>query len=140
MKRVRAAGKAAGKRQPTAAKPTDPPAATTGSRAAEGSFPIVGIGASAGGLAALGEFFTPAPLDIGAAFVVVSHQPLGHVSLLPDLLQKHTRMPVVEATDGMRLAANHVYLSTPGRTLALLQGVLHVMDYDSDGRVPLPID
>ena len=39
-------------------------------------------------------------------------------------------MPVVEATDGMRLAPNHVYLSTPGRNLALLQGVLHVMDYE----------
>jgi two-component system, chemotaxis family, CheB/CheR fusion protein len=49
-------------------------------------------------------------------------------------------MPVVEATDGMRLAPNHVYLSTPGRTLAMLQGVLHVMDHESDGRVALPID
>ncbi len=62
------------------------------------------------------------------------------MNLLPDLLQKHTGMPVVEATDGMRLAPNHVYLSTPGRTLAMLQGVLHVMDHDSDGRVALPID
>jgi len=76
---VRAARKPAGERRPTASKRTDPPAAKAAFRAAEGSFPIVGIGASAGGLAALGEFFAPAPPDIGAAFVVVSHQPSGHV-------------------------------------------------------------
>jgi two-component system CheB/CheR fusion protein len=62
------------------------------------------------------------------------------VNLLPDLLQKHTGMPVVEATDGMRLQPNHVYLSAPGRTLAMLQGALHVMDHASDGRAALPID
>jgi two-component system CheB/CheR fusion protein len=140
LKRVRAKRKPIAPRQPAARGRTDPPAAKVGFRGADGSFPIVGIGASAGGLAALGEFFAPAPLDIGVAFVVVSHQPSGHVSLLPDLLRKHTAMPVVEATDGMRVAPNHVYLSTPGRTLAMLQGVLHVMDPDSDGRVALPID
>jgi len=140
LKRVRATRKPAGERQPRAPRRTGPPAATVGSRPADGSFPIVGIGASAGGLAALGEFFSPAPPDVGAAFVVVSHQPPGHVNLLPDLLQKHTAMPVVEATDGIRLAPDHVYLSTPGRTLAVLQGVLHVMDHESDGRVVLPID
>ena len=139
-KRVRATRKPAGERRPTAPKRTTPPAAKVGPRPADGSFPIVGIGASAGGLAALGDFFAPAPLDVGAAFVVVSHQPSGHVNLLPDLLQKHTAMPVVEAIDGMRLAPNHVYLSTPGRTLAMLRGVLHVMDHESDGRVALPID
>jgi two-component system CheB/CheR fusion protein len=140
LKRVRAKRKPTAQRQPAAPGRTDPPAAKVGFRAANGSFSIVGIGASAGGLAALGEFFVPAPPDIGVAFVVVSHQPSGHVSLLPDLLQKHTAMPVVEATDGMRVAPNHVYLSAPGRTLAMLQGALHVMDPDSDGRVALPID
>jgi two-component system, chemotaxis family, CheB/CheR fusion protein len=140
VKRVRAKRKPTAQRQPAAPARTVPAAAKVGSRAADGSFPIVGIGASAGGLAALGEFFAPAPPDIGVAFVVVSHQPSGHVSLLPDLLQKHTAMPVVEATDGMRVAPNHVYLSTPGRTLAMLQGALHVMDPDPDGRVTLSID
>jgi hypothetical protein len=77
---------------------------------------------------------------MGVAFVVVSHQPSGHVSLLPDLLQKHTALPVVEATDGMRVAPNHVYLSAPGRSLAMLQGALHVMEPHSDGRAALPID
>src|SRR3984893_14860255 len=140
LKRVRATRKPTAERQPAVPGRTDSPATKVGSRAADGRFPIVGIGASAGGLAALGEFFAPAPLDIDVAFVVVSHQPSGHVSLLPDLLQKHTKMPIVEATDGMRVAPNHVYLSAPGRTLAMLQGVLHVMDPDSDGRVALPID
>ena len=140
LKQVRAKRKPTGPRQPAAPRWTDLPAAKVGRRGADGSFPIAGIGASAGGLAALGEFFAPAPPDTGVAFVVVSHQPSGHVSLLPDLLQKHTAMPVVEATDGMRVAPNHVYLSMPGRTLAMLQGVLHVMPPDVDGRVPLPID
>src|SRR3984893_1469682 len=140
LKRVRATRKPTAERQPAVPGRTDSPATKVGSRAADGRFPIVGIGASAGGLAALGEFLAPAPLDIDVAFVVVSHQPSGHVSLLPDLLQKHTNMPIGEATDGMRVAPNHVYLSALGRPLAMLQGVLHVMDPDSDGRVALPID
>jgi len=140
LKRVRAKRKSTAQRQPAAPRRIDPPAAKVGFRAVDGSFPIVGIGSSAGGLTALGEFFAAAPPDMGVAFVVVSHQPSGHVSLLPDLLQKYTAMPVVETTDGMRVAPNHVYLSTPGRTLAVLNGVLHVMDPHPDGRVALPID
>ena len=139
LKRVRTKRTPTASRQPTQGR-TGPRAANVGPRATGGSFPIVGIGSSAGGLAALGEFFVPASLDMGVAFVVVSHQPSGHVSLLPDLLQKHTTLPVVEATDGMRVAPNHVYLSAPGRSLAMLQGALHVMDPHSDGRVALPID
>src|SRR3984893_3699840 len=140
LKRVRPKREPTAPRRRVAPGQTDPPAAKGGSRAADGRFPIVGIGASAGGLAALSEFFTSVPRGIGVAFVVVSHQPSGHVSLLPELLQKHTAPPNGAAPDGMRPAPNHVYLSTPGRTLAMLQGVLHVMAPDADGRVALPID
>src|SRR5215470_9631393 len=69
-------------------------------------FPVVGIGASAGGLEALEEFFDSMPADPGMAFVVVTHQHPGHTSMLPELLRRKTEMPVVEAAEGMRLAPN----------------------------------
>ena len=63
-------------------------------------FPIVGIGASAGGLEALEAFFRHMLSDSGMAFVVVTHQPPQHVSLLPDLLGRCTTMPVRKASEG----------------------------------------
>jgi chemotaxis response regulator CheB len=75
------------------------------------SFPIVGLGASAGGLEALETFFSRMPSDCGIAFVVVTHLHPGHVSLLPELLSKCTRMPVRVAGDGMAVEPNAVYKS-----------------------------
>jgi two-component system, chemotaxis family, CheB/CheR fusion protein len=103
-------------------------------------FLIVGIGASAGGLEAMEEFFRHTPPSSGMAFVVVSHQHAGHVSLLPSLLSKCTEMPVVEATDGMEVEINCVYLAPGGTNLAILHGTLHLMEPPSQERVPLPID
>jgi len=103
-------------------------------------FLIVGIGASAGGLEAMEEFFRHMPPASGMAFVVVSHQHAGHVSLLPSLLSKCTAMPVVEAKDGMAVEANGVYLAPGGTNLAILHGILHLMDPPPQDRVPLPID
>ena len=74
-------------------------ATTTG----ESGFPVVGIGASAGGLEALRELFSNMPADTGMAFVVVTHQHLDHTSLLPELLGKETEMSVIEAADGTKL-------------------------------------
>ena len=85
-------------------------------------FLIVGIGASAGGLEAMEEFFHHMPPSNGMAFVVVSHQHAGHVSLLPSLLSRCTAMSVVEATDGMEMEANRVYLAPGGTNLAILRG------------------
>jgi two-component system CheB/CheR fusion protein len=101
---------------------------------------IVGIGASAGGLEAMEEFFHHMPPSNGMAFVVVSHQHAGHVSLLPSLLSRCTVMSVVQATDGMEVEANHVYLAPGGTNLAILHGTLHLMEPASQARVPLPID
>ena len=103
-------------------------------------FLIVGIGASAGGLEAMEEFFHHMPPSSGMAFVVVSHQHAGHVSLLPNLLSKCTAMSVVETEDGMRVEPNRVYLAPGGTHLAILHGTLHLMEPDSQERVPLPID
>ena len=103
-------------------------------------FLIVGIGASAGGLEALEEFFRNMPPNCGMAFVVISHQHAGHVSLLPSLLSRCTAMLVVEATDGMEVEANHVCLAPGGISLAIIHGTLHFMEPALQERVPLPID
>ena len=114
---------------PTTELPTEPP-----------GFLIVGIGASAGGLEAMEEFFRHMSSSSGMAFVVVTHQHAGHVSLLPSLLSKCTAMPVVEVTDGMKMEANRVYMAPGGINLAILHGTLHIMEPVSQERVPLPID
>ena len=103
-------------------------------------FLIVGIGASAGGLEAMEAFFRHMPPGSEMAFVVVSHQHAGHVSLLPSLLSKCTAMPVLEAKDGMVVEANGVYMAPGGINLAILHGILHFMDAPTKERVPLPID
>jgi two-component system, chemotaxis family, CheB/CheR fusion protein len=102
-------------------------------------FPIVAIGSSAGGLEALEEFFCHLPPSPGAAFVVLTHQSLNQVSLLPQLLRRWTPLPVVEATDRLRVGPNTVYLPPPGTRLSLFHMVLHLMG--TDGQRPVsPID
>ena len=104
------------------------------------AFPIVGLGASAGGLEALEEFFKQMPPDCGMAFVVVTHQHPGHISLLPELLRKCAAMPVVEASDNLRVKPNCVYMALPEGYLAMLHGKLHLMDCPDSSAVRLPID
>ncbi len=83
------------------------------------AFPIVGLGASAGGLEALEEFFEHMPADSGMAFVVVMHQAAKHVSLLPELLAKHTKMHVAPIHDRMTVQQDHVYVVPPGKNVDL---------------------
>jgi two-component system CheB/CheR fusion protein len=129
------------KRQPVKASlPPATPAPSPDLPVTSPGFLIVGIGASAGGLEAMEEFFHHVPPSSGMAFVVVSHQHAGHVSLLPSLLSKCTAMPVVEAADGMKVESNRVYLAPGGTNMAILHGVLHLMEPESQERVPLPID
>ena len=116
-------------RSTSAALPPEPPGC-----------PIVGIGASAGGLEALEAFFQHMPPSSGMAFLVISHQHPGHLSLLPSLLSKCTAMPVAEAVDGMKVESDRVYLAPGGTNLAILHGVLHLMEPPAQDRVPLPID
>lgn len=80
---------------------------------------IVGIGASAGGLNAFRAFFSAMPADSGMAFVLVQHLSPDHPSMLAEILGKATAMPVVEAEDGMAVAADRVYVIPPDATLAL---------------------
>ncbi len=86
------------------------------------SFPVVGIGASAGGVQALELFFDTAPPDSGMAFVVVTHLPAGRKSLLGEILARHTQMPVRDAREGVAVAPNHVYVGPPGVILTMEDG------------------
>jgi two-component system CheB/CheR fusion protein len=80
---------------------------------------VVGIGASAGGLEAVRAFFAIMPADSGMAFVLVQHLSPQHESLLVELLRASTAMPVAEASDGLKLAANKVYVIPPNATLRI---------------------
>ena len=77
---------------------------------------VVGIGASAGGLAAFKSFFDNMPADTGMAFVLVQHLDPNHPSILTELIQPHTAMPVEIARDYVRVAANHVFIIPPNAT------------------------
>ncbi len=88
--------------------------------------PIVGIGASAGGLEAFEQFFRYMPPDNGMAFVLIPHLDPGHASMLTEILQRITTMPVVETQDQMTIMPNHVYVIPPNRDMTIFHGTLHV--------------
>src|SRR5688572_18921141 len=85
---------------------------------------VVGIGASAGGLEAINDFFDNTPADTGFAFVLVQHLSPDYKSLMPELLSKHTEMQVVEAENGMSLAKNCVYILPSKKFITVENGTL----------------
>ena len=89
-------------------------------------FPVVALGASAGGLDAFKRFFDALPANSGMAFVLIQHLDPKHQSLMVDLLTGHTPMKVLQATDGMRVKRDHVYLIPPGVYLAIRDGILRL--------------
>ncbi len=102
--------------------------------------PIVGIGASAGGLEAFEGFFRVCPPDTGMAFVLVPHLDPGHESLLTEILQRSTSMPVIEVVDQASVVANHVYIIPPNREMGILQGVLQLSMPEQARGQRMPID
>ncbi|WP_263572365.1 CheR family methyltransferase [Roseateles oligotrophus] len=105
---------------------------------------VVGLGASAGGLAAFQAFFSAMPAEAkGAdqiAFVLVQHLATEHKSLLPELIGRCTRMPVFEAADGMAVSGGCVYTCPPGHAIALLNGQLHLSEVGLPHGQSMPID
>jgi two-component system CheB/CheR fusion protein len=102
--------------------------------------PIVGIGASAGGLEAFEKFFRACPAHTGMAFVLVPHLDPDHPSLLAEILQRITAMPVLDASDRMVVLADHVYIIPPNREMSIRNGVL-LLSVPSQARGQrLPID
>jgi two-component system CheB/CheR fusion protein len=82
-------------------------------------FPIVGVGASAGGVEALESLFRAMPADPGMAFVVVTHLPPNRESLLPEILSRDTRMPVLNVQDDQAVQPNYIYVAPPGAALRI---------------------
>lgn len=104
--------------------------------------PVVGIGASAGGLKALETFFSAMPPDSepGMAFVLVQHLDPDHKSILTQLIQRFTRMQVFEVEDGMKVEPNCAYIIPPNRDMALMDGTLQLMEPSAPRGHRLPID
>ena len=103
-------------------------------------FPIVGMGASAGGLEAFEQFFHHVLPNSGMAFVLVSHLDPSHESILTEILQRSTPMPVVEVHDQMQVEANHVYVIPPNRDMAIFHGVLQLSVPEQPRGQRMPID
>jgi two-component system CheB/CheR fusion protein len=104
------------------------------------SLPIVGIGASAGGVEALEQFFKSLPAGNGMAFVVLTHLPPDRESLLSEILGRAARMPVVEARDGEKVEAEHVYVLPPSAILTIREGHLQLRRTGPTDRERAPID
>jgi len=104
------------------------------------ALPIVGIGASAGGLEALEEFLKHTSPGSGMAYVIVQHLDPTHKGAMVELLQRITTMPVVQVTDRVRVEANTVYVIPPNKDMSLLHGVLHLLPQTSPRGLNLPID
>ncbi len=105
-------------------------------------FPIVGIGASAGGLAAFDNLFSAMPdiIGPGMAFVLVQHLDPNHKSILTDLVGRYTHMPVYEVTDGMVVQPNCVYVIPPKYDMVLKSGTLQLQEPVEPRGHHLPID
>ena len=104
------------------------------------AFPVVAIGASAGGLEAYTEFFRALPPDLGMAFVLVQHLDPSHHSLLADLISKTTRMPVDEVRSGMRIRPNWIYVIPPNAFMAISDGVFTLAPRSKEGGQHLTVN
>jgi two-component system CheB/CheR fusion protein len=125
-------------------KRTTAQTATPGGAAAPelSAFPIVGIGASAGGLAAYEAFFSGMPADTepGMAFVLVQHLDPNHKSLLSEIIRRYTRMQVFEVEDGMPIQINCVYIIPPNRDMACGNAMLQLLEPSAPRGQRLPIN
>lgn len=128
------------KKKSSAEQKTEAPKKKKSSSSA--GFPIVGIGASAGGLAAFEAFFAGMPDNgnPGMAFVLVQHLDPNHKSILVDLIRRYTRMQVFEVKDGMQVQINCVYIIPPNRDMAFLNGSLQLLEPSAPRGSRLPID
>jgi len=105
-----------------------------------GQFPIVGIGASAGGLEALEQFLGNVPENTGMAYIVIQHLDPTQKGMLPELLQRITKMKVFQVKDRMVVNPNCVYVIPPNKSMSILRGVLHLFEPLEARGLRLPID
>jgi len=104
------------------------------------SFPVVGVGASAGGYEAFTKFLEKLPADTGMAFVFIQHLDPKHESRLAELLGRATRLPVIEVKRPSRVQANHVYVIAPNKNLIVSGGYLRPSPRRRSEIPPMPID
>ena len=104
------------------------------------AFPVVGIGASAGGLEALRDMLSPVRTSTGMAFVIVQHLDPNYESMLAQLLDRHTALEVLQCEGGERLEPDRVYIIPPGHGLAIRDGVLELTDFAQPRGLRRPID
>jgi two-component system, chemotaxis family, CheB/CheR fusion protein len=104
------------------------------------SVPVVGVGASAGGLEAFQQLLNHLPTTTGMAFVLVQHLAPRHESMLTELLSRSTKIPVQEVKDGMKVAPDHIYVIPPNSNMVISDGVLHLMPRRETDLQHMPID
>jgi two-component system CheB/CheR fusion protein len=117
-----------------------PKSSPKGKRGADRPFPIVGIGASAGGLEALLQFLEHVPTNSGLAFAIVQHLDPTQKGMLPELLQRATPMTVVQVKDRTKVRPGFVYVIPPNYDMSLLHGTLHLLAPIAARGLRLPID
>ncbi len=98
------------------------------------SFPIVGVGASAGGLEAFKQLLEHLPVNTGMAFALVQHLAPGNESMLPEILSRSTKMPVRKAENDMRVEPNHIYVIPPDAKMTIDKGILKIEVSDNRAR------
>jgi len=103
-------------------------------------FPVVGIGASAGGLPALEAFFEAVAPDSGMAYVVIVHLSKNHDSVLDEILQGCSKIPVRQVTEKIRVVPNHVYVIPPTHNLTMVDGEIALTDRHDESGKRMPID
>ena len=103
-------------------------------------FPIVGIGASAGGLEALEQFFANVPANCGMAFVVIQHLDPHHKGIMPELLQRITQLKVITVSDRLKIKPNCVYVIPPNTSMSILNGALYLFEPIETRGLRLPVD
>src|ERR1039458_4960443 len=123
------------RKKPAKVAPPETPASP-----ANVSFPIVGIGASAGGLEALERFLGHVPAGSGMAFVIVQHLDPTHKGVMPELLQRATSMKVIQVKDRTKVRPDCVYVIPPNKDMSILHGVLYLLEPVAPRGLRLPID
>ncbi len=113
---------------PTKEAPSSTTTKSPATRSVDKQFPIIGIGASAGGLEALKAFFGKAQKDSGMAYIIVVHMASNQPSMLVEILQRETQIPISAIKDGEKVKPNHIYIITPGMELSIFKGKLQLLD------------
>src|SRR5258708_7345530 len=103
-------------------------------------FPVVGIGASAGGFEAFSEMLNALPADTGMAFVLIQHLDRTHESMLAHLLARKSVLPVEQVVDGIAVEPNHIYVIPPNTRMGIHDGSLTLVERAAAGEKNMPID